>query len=51
VSIDVADLLTTFVILYISALFKFNYPLANEVLERLYKCNNATARPSATFRA
>ena len=39
------------VLLYISALYKFNYPLANEVSERLYTCNNATVRSSATFRA
>jgi len=29
----------------------FNYPLANEVSERLYTCNNANVRPSAIFRA
>jgi hypothetical protein len=40
-----------FVLLYISELFKFNYPLANEVSESLYTCNNATVRQSATCRA
>ena len=39
------------VLLYISALFKFNYPLASAVSQMLYTCNNATVHPSVTFRA